>query len=352
MTAGAASAQVTADVRPRQRVIENLNAALSATLAADADVYLLGEDIADPYGGAFKATRGLSDLHPGRVISTPISENGVMGVANGLALAGDKAIVEMMFADFVTLAFDQIVNFAAKSVTMYGRRLPMHVVVRCPTGGTRGYGPTHSQSLQKHFIGVPSLSLFEMTPFHDNRDVLATMLGSGAPALFFEDKVLYGAWMCTGGMIGDLFRYDIVGDAPGVARVFVGAADDPADCVLVAPGGMTHRVLDAMRALLLADEIVCQLLVPSRLHPLDTVAISPALARSGRVCVVEESTAGGTWGAEVSQAVQQSVWATLHRPVRVICSADAIIPAAGHLERRMLVRSDTIRAAVRELCRD
>ena len=332
----------------RERVVQNLNAALASALAADEHLYLLGEDIGDPYGGAFKVTRGLSTAHPDRVISTPISEAGIVGVAAGLALAGDKAIVEIMFSDFVTLAFDQIVNFAAKSVTMYGQRVPLPMVVRCPTGGGRGYGPTHSQSLQKHFLGVPGLHVYEMSPLHPNAEVLATMLAAGQPPLFFEDKILYGGWMLRDGVVDDLFGFDLVADT---ARVF---ADDTADadCVLIAPGGMVGRAIAAMRELLLVDEVSCQLLVPSRLYPLDLAPMLAALAGTRRVCVVEDSTAGGTWGAEVATAVHGALWGQLAAPVRLVHAADSVIPTAAHLERRVLVGATTIRDAVRELLRD
>ena len=330
----------------RQRVVQNLNAALDGALADGA--YLFGEDIADPYGGAFKATRGLSTRYPDRVLATPISENGIVGMAGGVALAGGRAIVEIMFSDFVTLAFDPIVNVAAKSVSMYGRPVPVRLVVRCATGGGRGYGPTHSQSLQKHFIGVPGLSVFEMSPLHDNAAVFAAMLGAGRPAMFFEDKVLYGGWMCRDGAVDDLFRYDLVGAEAGWARVFVDSPDAACDCVLVAPGGVTARAVEAMRSLLLTDEIVCQLLVPSRLYPLDLAPVAATLARAGRICVVEESTAGGTWGAEVAQAVARELGGQPRRPVRLVHSADAVIPTAPHLERQVLVQADTIRRAVRD----
>ncbi|GAA1737652.1 alpha-ketoacid dehydrogenase subunit beta [Luedemannella helvata] len=325
----------------RQRIVEHLNAALSAALADDERLYLLGEDIADPYGGAFKVTRGLSTRFPERVLTTPISENGIVGLAGGLALAGDKAIVEIMFSDFVTLAFDPIVNFAAKSTTMYGRRVPIHLVVRCPTGGNRGYGPTHSQSLQKHFLGVPGLAVYELSPLHDSATVLATMLGAGTPALHFEDKSLYGGWLCRDGVVDDVFRFDLVGD---LARVFAVDPDDEVDCVLIAPGGLVPRAVTAMRELLLADEIVCHLLVPSRLYPLDVAPMAPALSRARRVVVVEESTAGGTWGAEVAHAVRD----VARGPVTLVHSADSVIPTAPHLERSVLVSPETIRRGVRE----
>ena len=143
-----------------ERVRENLNNALKLLLEQDERVFLLGEDVVDPYGGAFKVTRGLSSRFPGRVVSTPISEGAIAGVAGGLALSGSRPIAEVMFADFAGLCFDQLYNFASKSVAMYGRRQPMHMVMRCPVGGNRGYGPTHSQSPQKHFIGIPHLTVW------------------------------------------------------------------------------------------------------------------------------------------------------------------------------------------------
>lgn len=337
--------------RRPQRVLENLNAALDAALDADPDLFLLGEDVTDPYGGAFKVTRGLSTRHPGQVLGTPISEAGVVGLANGLALAGNAAIVEIMFGDFVTLAFDQIVNFAAKSVSMYGRQVPMRLVVRCPSGGGRGYGPTHSQSLQKHFLGVPGLSVHELSPFHDNAPVLAGLLAAGTPAMFFEDKVLYGSRQRSPGPLDDLFRCDLVGDAPGVAWIRVDGLTEASDCVLVAPGGLVERALAAMRTLLLTDEIVCELLVPSRLHPLDPLPLTSAVSPVGRVCVVEDGTTGGTWGAEVAQALNGALRPGLRAPVRLVHGADRVVPTAPHLEREVLVGVGSICTAVREVVR-
>ncbi|GLZ31996.1 pyruvate dehydrogenase [Lentzea sp. NBRC 105346] len=328
------------------RVVENLNHALHESMLADSRLYVLGEDIADPYGGAFKATRGLSQANPDRVITTPISENGIVGVAAGLAMAGDAAIVEIMFGDFAGLAFDQLLNFASKSVSMYGRPHPMRLVVRCPSGGSRGYGPTHSQTLLKHFIGIPGLSLFEMSPFHDNRAVLAHMLGLGEPCVFIEDKVLYTRRMAGDGQVDDLFDYGFLGagdTAP--AHVYTEAHGD-VDCLIIAPGGMAERALAAMRDLLLRHEISCRLVVPSRLYPVETDALLDAARHAAHVCVVEESTAGGTWGAEVAHVLHERLWGRLRRPVRLVHSADSVIPTAVHLEREILVQADTIVEAV------
>ncbi|WP_433375437.1 alpha-ketoacid dehydrogenase subunit beta [Streptosporangium sp. CA-115845] len=325
------------------RVAENLNAALHGLLDDDPTAYVLGEDILDPYGGAFKVTKGLSSRFPGRVIGTPISEGALTGVAAGLALTGNTAVAEIMFGDFVSLAFDQLCNFAAKSVSMYGERLPLRMVVRCPTGGGRGYGPTHSQSLQKHFVGMPGLSLYEMSPFHDNREVFAAMLERGEPCVFFEDKILYTRPM---GRVDPLFLLRRDGD---LAVVDIRDSTGRPDCVVIAPGGMAHRVLAAMRSLLVEAEISTRLLVPSRLYPLDADALLPHLADV--VVVAEESTAGGTWGSEVAHLLHARVWERLRGPVRLVHSRAAVIPTAAHLENEVLAGESTIHRAVLEALR-
>ncbi|RCG33243.1 alpha-ketoacid dehydrogenase subunit beta [Sphaerisporangium album] len=330
-----------------ERISDNLNRALHQVMEDDPSVHVLGEDIVDPYGGAFKITKGLSTRYGSRVRSTPLSEGGIVGVGAGLALAGDKAIVEIMFGDFAGLAFDQLLNFASKSTMMYGRRVEIPLVVRCPTGGGRGYGPTHSQSLQKHFIGIPGLSVFEMSPFHDARELLPHLLSLGEPCLLFEDKVLYTRRTYRGGEVDDLFVFDLVGPPPYTARVRLDDGSPP-DCTLIAPGGVAHRALSAMRALLLEDEITCQLLVPARLYPFDPGPLLPLLGGTRHVCVAEESTAGGTWGGEVAHHLHRHLWDSLPRPVSVVCSAPDVVPTALHLERDVLVQDTAIRQAVLE----
>jgi pyruvate/2-oxoglutarate/acetoin dehydrogenase E1 component len=328
-----------------ERVVANLNQGLRALLDQDERVYVLGEDIADPYGGAFKVTKGLSTDFPDRVLSTPISEAAIAGVAGGLALCGDRPVMEVMFGDFIGLCFDQIYNFAAKSVSMYGHRLPMHMIVRCPVGGNRGYGPTHSQNPQKHFIGIPNLALWEMSPLHDNQMVLDRMMSSGEPCIFFEDKTLYTKRMYRDGVISDLFRFDFIGEAAGHARIFAGSPDY-ADCVVIAPGGLAERAWQAATELLIEQEIVCQVIVPSRLYPFDLEPLIPLLRQARLVCVVEEGVAGGTWGTEVATRVYDRLWKELRMPVLLVNSAAAVIPTAPHLERSVVVQADTIYHAV------
>ena len=152
--------------------LNSLNQALRELLKENKGVYIIGEDIRDPYGGAFKVTKGLSLDFPDRVLNTPISEAAIVGIATGMAMRGLKPIVEIMFGDFITLAADQIVNHATKFNMMYANKVNVPLVIRTPMGGGRGYGPTHSQSLEKYFLGVPGLSVIAPSHFHNPGELL------------------------------------------------------------------------------------------------------------------------------------------------------------------------------------
>jgi pyruvate/2-oxoglutarate/acetoin dehydrogenase E1 component len=328
------------------RVSERLNAALHGLLTDNPSAYLLGEDIADPYGGAFKVSRGLSTQFPDRVMSTPISEAGIVGAACGLALTGNVVVVEVMFGDFLPLAFDQILNFASKSVSMYGRELPMRMIVRCPSGGRRGYGATHSQSLQKHFLGIPNLDVYELSALHDPASAFAAMIESGRPSLFVEDKSLYGEQMVLGARVDDVFRRMPLGGGQEYMRLYVDSPGD-LDHLIIATGGTLQRAVAAARRLLVQHEQVCQIVVPSRLYPVDVAPLEPLLAAAKRIAVVEESTAGGTWGAEVAIAIYDRMWGRLAQRVRLVSSADSVIPAARHLEEQVIVSEQDIFESLR-----
>jgi pyruvate dehydrogenase E1 component beta subunit len=332
-------------MKATERVVENLNAALHTLFTHDPDVFLIGEDVADPYGGAFKVSKGLSSRYPDRVLNTPISEGTIVGLASGLALAGHKPIAEMMFGDFIAQGFDQILNFATKSVAMYGAPVPINLVIRCPIGGNRSYGPTHSQSLQKHFIGIPHLGLYELSPFHDNAALLETLVNRGAPSILFEDKVLYGQPVYRDGVVDDLFAFDFLGPQHAFARVFADGMDEQT-CLIIAPGGLVPRCLATARELLIEHEVGVQIVVPSRLYPFDAAPIAELAATAEHVFVVEEGGAGGTWGCEVASVLYDALWDKLKHKVQLISSRDSIIPCAHHLEKQVIVQAEDITRAL------
>ena len=139
--------------------LESINKALYDLMAADCNVVLIGEDLLDPYGGAFKVSKGLSTRFPDQVVSTPISEQAITGAAIGMALRGMNPIVEIMFGDFLTLCLDQVVNHATKYRWMFNEQVIVPIVIRTPMGAGRGYGPTHSQSVCSRFTNCCTVYL-------------------------------------------------------------------------------------------------------------------------------------------------------------------------------------------------
>jgi pyruvate/2-oxoglutarate/acetoin dehydrogenase E1 component len=332
------------------RVCEALNRALFGLLRDDPDVLVLGEDVRDPYGGAFKVTAGLSSAFPGRVLGTPISEAGIVGLGTGLALSGRRPVVEIMFGDFVTLAADQLVNQAAKFRTMYGEAVSVPLVVRAPMGGRRGYGPTHSQTLEKLFFGVPGLEVVAATHVCDPGALLrGTVLGTACPVLFVENKLLYLEEVLDAGTLRERHGLELTlaGAAPGTAVL---AHPGRPDVTLVAYGGMVPLALEAAGTLLREEGLVCELVVPQRICPLDPGPILGSAARTRRVVVVEEGVCAWGWGAEVLALLAAL---ELESPARRVGATLEAIPARRDCEARVLPQvDDIVAAAVRTVDED
>ena len=180
-------------------VIESLNRALHKAMVSDERVYVIGEDILDPYGGAFKVTKGLSTAFPHRTLTTPVSEAGMIGIATGMALRGLLPVVEIMFGDFLTLAADQVINHMTKFRYMYNNQVSVPIVLRTPMGGRRGYGPTHSQTIEKLFMGSPGLRILAPSVLIDPGELLLlAIFEDDDPVLFIENKIMY-----TQSVLGD-----------------------------------------------------------------------------------------------------------------------------------------------------
>ncbi len=198
--------------------MQSLNQALYQALQDNSQVVLLGEDILDPYGGSFKVTRGLSTAFPDRVLTTPISEAGITGMAGGMALRGMRPVVEIMFGDFATLIADQIVNHIAKFNGMYNGQVNAPVVIRTPMGARRGYGPTHSQTLEKIFLGTPGLTFLAPSHLQGSSAIgaagqllLDAILHQDGPTFFVENKLQYLLKLLTS---EDLQDYEITESLP------------------------------------------------------------------------------------------------------------------------------------------
>lgn len=327
-----------------------LNQALGRILVDDPRVVLLGEDIADPYGGAFKVTRGLSVVAPDRILTTPVSEGAITGIAAGLAMSGHRPIVEIMFADFLTLTFDQVLNHITKYGAMYDGKVSCPVIIRSPSGGHRGYGPTHSQSPEKHFLGVPNLTVVAASPYHDPLATLQSLLLRDEPVLYVEHKLLYPEQMTlpADGRIGSaLARTEgSSGRLPTVSLSWV----PPADCTVtvVAYGYSALMAARVIERLAVDEEVFAELLVPAEIAPLDVVPIEASVRRTKSLVTIEEGVDGWAWGTEIASHVGREAFGMLRRPVDVLASAKCVIPSGRARERDVLVGEDDMRGRIRD----
>ena len=287
-------------------VLERLNSALLHALETDERVYLLGEDLLDPYGGAFKVTRGLSTRFPERVLTTPISEAAIVGLANGLALRGLRPVAEIMFGDFVTLIADQLINHAAKFRWMYNDQVRVPLVVRAPMGGRRGYGPTHSQSLEKLFLGVPGLRVVAPNSLGDPASLLESAIQQDeGPILFVEHKILYTRPMLAA---ADLVDWDVrQSDGPYPAFSLRIPNHDSPQLTLATYGYNFELALAAAHELLYEHEIFSEIVLFSQLSPFELDPLFDSLRRTRRLLTVEEGTLSLGWGAEVAAQATEAL---------------------------------------------
>jgi pyruvate/2-oxoglutarate/acetoin dehydrogenase E1 component len=335
-------------------VLESLNAALHRAFADDERVVLIGEDVLDPYGGAFKVTRGLSSAYPGRVLAAPVSEAGIVGVGAGMALRGLRPVVEIMFGDFLALAADQLINHVAKFRWMYNEQVSLPLVVRAPMGGRRGYGPTHSQTLEKLFMGVPGLRLLAPTALGDPGALLYDAIRTTEdPILFIENKLLY-----TQPLHGEDLDFVIdplspIPHSPEWIRAKgVGEYHSPVYSLalrsapspmltITAYGYMAELALQAARRLAYEHEVFTDLLIFTELSPFNLQPLTLSLQRTGKLLTVEEGSYTLGWGAEVVARAAEALGPRL-KAARRLAARDLPVPASGPLEAAALPSVDEI----------
>jgi 2-oxoisovalerate dehydrogenase E1 component len=274
------------------RMVQALNRAYRAAVAGGA--YMIGEDVLDPYGGAFKVTKGLSSEFPQRIFGTPISEAGIAGVGIGLALLGTRTYVEIMFGDFTTNIFDQLINNASKFFHMYAFQASTPVRIRTPMGGKRGYGPTHSQSLEKHLVGIDNLAVVALTSLEDPAGPLAAIDQCPAPVVIIENKVDYGRFLWQGSP-----DYRMVKEGGALGTLVISPLRREPTMTVVAYGETARETAEHLEELFMDTDQVVELLVPLALHPINLQPILTSARRTRRVVVVEEGSIAFGIGAEV-----------------------------------------------------
>ena len=317
----------------------SLNQGIEELLAQHPEMIVLGEDLHDPYGGAFKVTSGLSSKYPERVISTPISEAGITGAAIGLALSGWKPVVEIMFADFITLTLDQLYNHAVKFPGMFPQ-CGVPLVIRTPSGGRRGYGPTHSQCPESLACAVPGLTVLFPSHRHCSGSLLErAVLDWPYPTLFFDHKLLYGLpYYPAGYEIVENSGEDFAGHLFPLLR---SGSNDPD--VTIIGYGYSLTIAESAAQLLREEELEVELLAPSLLSPLPVQTFLQALAGRERIIILEEAPTPHGWGAElVASLVERGFAGAIHR----VGAPPIPVPAARSLEQNVLPQPESVVDAV------
>lgn len=312
-----------------ERLVSRLNKSFSELIQKE-NVIFLGEDIVDPYGGAFKVTKGLSTNYPDRVIGTSISESMIVGVSNGLSLNGFKPFAEIMFGDFLGLAFDQLLNHASKIWNMYNKKMHCPVVVRTPMGGGRGYGPTHSQSLEKHFIGMDTFEILSLNRLINTDEFIQYCYDRKDPTLIIENKLEYA----KRGRIELPSGYEFVQTNQDLPNYVIKPTLQDSQTTIITYGGCLDLSLDFLQSALIEFDEIVQILLLTRIDPIDENLLHHVLRNQSKVIFLEEGNRGGTVGDNYISWIAQNLNVN---EMKVVSSELEIIPSCKTLESQVLV---------------
>jgi pyruvate/2-oxoglutarate/acetoin dehydrogenase E1 component len=315
--------------------IEAIREAQARALSEDPRVFIYGQDIGS-FGGAFKATKNLASDFPGRVMDAPISEDAIVGLGVGAAIEGRRPIIEMQYADFSTVAFNQIVNQAA---TLFWRTdMPCPITIRLPCGGTSGSGPFHSQTMESVYAHYPGLVVMTPATVEDAYSMLLEAVAIDDPVIFCEHKLLYY----------HLKAEKLPSEAlpTGKARI----AREGRDMTIVAYSAMVHEALLAADDLV-ADGFQIEVVDLRSIKPLDTDTVMASVARTGRLLCVGESWPWGGVTAEVIARVASEGFGLLDAPPQRLNAKDTPVPYHPNLWAAHRPTARSIAAAARNVLR-
>ena len=316
---------------------EALREAMIGAMRENEEVFLMGEDVG-VYGGAFGVSRGMvEEFGEERVVDTPISEAGYVGLCAGAALMGMRPIAEIQFSDFITHCMDQLVNQAAKIRYMFGGEASVPMVVRTPGGAGTGAAAQHSQSLEAWFVHVPGLKVIMPSTPYDAKGLLLSAIDDPNTVIFYEHKLLYNK---KGEVPEEPYRVPI-----GEANV----SREGGDVTIVTAGLMHHYVLEAAQALS-ESGVEAEVVDLRTLSPMDDAAILRSVEKTGKLIVVEEDVKTAGWGAEVvSRVVEGESFYSLDRAPARVAGADVPIPYNRGLEAHVRPTPERVVEAVRSV---
>lgn len=329
-------------------IVQALREAVREEMRRDDDVFVLGEDIR--IGGSFLFTLGLLDeFGSDRVLNTPISEAGFVGLAIGAAIQGMRPIIDFQYGDFLLTAFDQVVQQCAKLRYMSGGQVKIPLVFQMPTGAS-GRGAQHANVMEGYFFNVPGLKIVTPATAYDAKGLFKSAIRDDNPVLFCVHKHLYGS---KGRPLAKsrLSREHVPEEE---YLIPLGKADvklSGKDITVVANSQMLHRALNAAEAVL-EEGIEAEVIDPRCLVPFDMETVIESVKKTGRLVIVEETYERGGWGSYVAATVAGSVLGYLDAPIRRVATPNVPIPFSPVLEAATIPDENRIRAAILELMGD
>jgi 2-oxoisovalerate dehydrogenase E1 component beta subunit len=317
--------------------LEAIREAMVEEMRRDPKVFVLGEDVG-AYGGAFGVTQGMhEEFGDLRVVDTPISESAIVGISIGAALRGYRPIAEMQFADFISCAFDQIVNQAATLRYRYGGRASVSMVIRAPSGGNVGGGLYHSQNPEAWFVHRPGLKVVAPSTAYDAKGLLKAAIRDDNPVVYFEHKYLYRR------------AKGPVPEGDEVVPIGVAATRrEGRDATLLTYGAMVQPSLEAADRLA-KEGVEVEVIDLRTLLPLDKETIFTSIEKTNRALIVHEDVKTLGIGAEISAVIMEEKFEVLDAPVMRLTYPDTYTPFAQILEAANLPNADTIADALRKL---
>jgi pyruvate/2-oxoglutarate/acetoin dehydrogenase E1 component len=315
--------------------LEAIRQGMWEEMERDDRVFILGEDVG-VYGGAFKVTAGMLDhFGPDRIVDTPISESAIVGAAIGAAYMGMRPIAEMQFIDFISCAFDQITNFAAKSRYRWGAGVP--IVVRGPSGGNTHGGPFHSQNVESFFFNTPGLKIVQPSTAYDAKGLIKAAIRDEDPVLYFEHKYLYRR-----------IKEELPAEDYTVPIGQAAVRREGGDLGIITYGAMVYTALEAAETLA-GDGVETEVVDLRTLAPLDEESILRTASKTSKVIVLHEACLTGGPGGEIAAKIAEKAFDYLDGPIVRVAAKDTPVPYSPPLEEYFLPQVGDVLEAARKL---
>lgn len=330
------------------KFVESIRNSLHTLLQADKNVILYGEDLADPYGGAFKVSKGLSTSFPKQVYNTPISESTIIGMASGMAMGGIKPIVEIMFGDFLTLGIDQLLNHAVKYSWMYNNQVQNPIVIRAAMGGGRGYGPTHSQSMEALLSTIPMLTILAPSIYHNPGKILEyAVKEDDSVKIFSEYKLLYPKELINEQNIRAGLQMRITEDPYPIVTLSNAQFEQP-ELLIITFGGNGLLAEEVLFELLMEEEMAVEALLPACIKPFPWKSLTAKIEKCAHILIIEESALEHGWGSEIAAYIAEH-FNHEAKIVKRVGATNHPIPSAMELEAQALPSKQKILNTIKEM---